>query len=228
MFLDQAETILPGIVAVVRRTAVDHDGQLGGAGQFHLPQKDSLLHIARRVVIEVVQPDFAPGNYFGMPCQSLQLLKVGIGGKLSFVRMNANRGVEKIVLFCELDAAIERPRPIAVANRDDMLDPSFPRASNHLLAVRLELLSLEMSVRINEHNGEAKTVWDEIYVGTGLRPVQPSEARFISAASPRARLRENCTTPAGRLPQKPPQSCRSTPVAELCDEQGLPRRRLYV
>ena len=65
--------------------------------------------------------------------------------------MNANRSVKKLVLLRESNAAIERPRPISIADRDDVVDTGFSRARNHLLAIRLELLAFEMCVRINEH-----------------------------------------------------------------------------
>ena len=130
---------------------MNDDRQVCGACQLHLPHKDLLLHIARRVGVEIIQSDFAPGNYFGMPCQSLQFLEIAIGGQLGLVRMNANRSVKKLVLLRESNAAIERPRPISIADRDDGVDTGFSRARNHLLAIRLELLAFEMCVRINEH-----------------------------------------------------------------------------
>src|SRR5207302_1374664 len=113
--------------------------------------KDLLLHIARRVGVEIIQSDFAPGNYFGMPCQSLQFLEIAIGGQLGLVRMNANRSVKKLVLLRESNAAIERPRPISIADRDDFVVTGLSRSRNLQISISLELLALEISVKINKH-----------------------------------------------------------------------------
>ena len=50
---------------------MNHDGELGGCGQFHLAKEDFFLRVARRVIVIVVKPDLAPGNHFGMPRQPL-------------------------------------------------------------------------------------------------------------------------------------------------------------
>ncbi len=73
---------------------MDHDRQPGRTRQLHLPEEYLLLQLARRVIVEVVRADFAPGNDLGALCQLLQFLKVGIGGELGFVGMNADGGVE--------------------------------------------------------------------------------------------------------------------------------------
>jgi len=39
-------------------------------------QEDALLHIARRVIIKVVEPDFAPGNDLRLAHQPLQFVEV--------------------------------------------------------------------------------------------------------------------------------------------------------
>ena len=55
-----AEAIGPGIAAM------DDDGQFRGACERHLVAEDLLLHFARRVIVEIVEADFAPGDYFRM------------------------------------------------------------------------------------------------------------------------------------------------------------------
>ena len=74
--LDHLQAVIPGVVAIVRRATVNHDGQLCAGSQFHLAREDFFLGVARRVIVVIIQPDFAPGNHLRMPCQSLHL---GIG-----------------------------------------------------------------------------------------------------------------------------------------------------
>src|SRR5258708_24759816 len=62
VLLDQVETILPGVVAAFRGSAMDYDGQLGDTRQFHLLHENSLLNFARRMVVVVVESDFTPAN----------------------------------------------------------------------------------------------------------------------------------------------------------------------
>ena len=45
-----------------------------------------------------------------------------------------------------------RSRTVAVADGDDGLHAGFARPRDHLLAVRVELLAIEMRVRIYEHS----------------------------------------------------------------------------
>ena len=73
---------------------MNHDRQLGRARQLHLPEEDLLLQLARRVIVEVIEPDFTPGDDLGPLRQLLELLKVGICGQLGFMRMNADGRVE--------------------------------------------------------------------------------------------------------------------------------------
>ena len=54
---------------------MNHDRQLGRPCQFHLPQEDLLLQLARRMIVKVIEPDFAPGYDPGSFSQLLQFLK---------------------------------------------------------------------------------------------------------------------------------------------------------
>ncbi len=77
--------------------------------------------------------------------------RICIGCQLGFVGMNPDRGVDEFVLFGQLDAAIQSPRPVTVANRDDGLYSCCSCPRDHLLAIGLELLAIEMSVGIDEN-----------------------------------------------------------------------------
>jgi len=131
---------------------VNHDGQLRGARQFHLPDEDGLLGFSRGMIIKIVEPDFAPGDDFRFSRQLLQFSKSRFTRQFGFVCMNPNRGVHELVLRRQLDATVESARPVAVSDGNDCFDSGFPRAGNYLLAVCVELLAIEMGVRIDEHH----------------------------------------------------------------------------
>src|SRR5215831_14695537 len=116
MLAQHLNGVVPGILAVVGRAAVNNDGQPRGPRLLHLPAKDLLLYVPWRVVIEVIESDLAPGNDLGMTGQLLHLRVIGLAGKLGFVRMNAQAGKDPVALRGNLDGAIERSRPGAAAN----------------------------------------------------------------------------------------------------------------
>ena len=51
----------------------------------------------------------------------------------------------------QLNPSIERGRAIAIADGDHGSHSGLPRARDHLLAIGVELLAIEMCVRIYEH-----------------------------------------------------------------------------
>ncbi len=59
-FVDDLQAIGPGVAAV------DDDGELGRAGLVELAPEDLLLHLARRVVVVIVEANLAPGDYARM------------------------------------------------------------------------------------------------------------------------------------------------------------------
>ena len=50
--------------------------------QFHLLPKHFLLHFARRVVVVIVDPYLAPGNYFAMLREPSQRVQMRLGDRL--------------------------------------------------------------------------------------------------------------------------------------------------
>ncbi len=99
----------------------------------------------------VVQADLAPRDHLGMPRQLLHGLVSGIVREPRFVRMDPDGRVHERMLFRELNAGIERGRAVAIADGDHGPHSGLARASDHLLAIRVELLAIEMCVRIYEH-----------------------------------------------------------------------------
>src|SRR5258708_38229328 len=117
---------------------MNDDGQFGRTRQFHLADEYALLNIPRRVVVKIVEADFSPGDDFRALRKLGHFFEVGLLGELRFVRMNSNRGVNEIMLLGELHGAVESARALSNADGQNIRDPGFPGASNHLLAIRIE------------------------------------------------------------------------------------------
>src|ERR1700730_2716733 len=81
-FFEKIEGVRPGIAAM------NDDGKLCGLGQSHLFAKDFLLDVARRMVVEVIEADFTPGDYFGVMGKFLQCGEMFGSDFLGFVRMD--------------------------------------------------------------------------------------------------------------------------------------------
>jgi hypothetical protein len=64
--------------------------------------------------------------------------------------MNSNSRINELVLFGELNSAVERPWTGTAANGDNCFDSGFAGASEHLLTVGIKLLHLEMCMGIDE------------------------------------------------------------------------------
>src|SRR5580692_5343014 len=111
------------------------------------------------MIVEIIQPDLAPGNDLWPLCQFPHLLEIGIACKLGLVRMNSNGRVNEVVLFGELDPAVERPGAGSAADRDNRFDSGFAGASEHLLTVGIKLLHLEMCMGIDEHRSLVVGHW---------------------------------------------------------------------
>ena len=112
-----------------------------------------LLHVARRVIVKVVEADFAPGDDLGIAGQSLQFVEVGWLGEFGLMRMNAYGRVNPVVLLREFDGAIQRagpgPSPLPMASMRG--DAGFLGAGEDVSAIGVEALVFEMAVRVGIH-----------------------------------------------------------------------------
>ena len=138
---------------------MDYDREFGRLRQVQLLHKYLLLHIPRRMIVEIIQSNLAPGKDFGLLCQLCHLFEIGIGSEFGFVRMNSNGRINEIVLFCEPDAAVERARASSAADGDNRLDPRFAGAGNYGLTISIELLHFEMRVGIDEDRTLVVSHW---------------------------------------------------------------------
>ena len=127
-------------------------GSFAAWRQLHLPDEDLLLHVARRVIVVVVEPDLSPGNDLGSLAPSRAIRsKACLISQLRFMRMDPDRRVDELVLFRQLNPAIEvdRARRHCQWRRWSRRRPLARERSP--LAVGVKALSFEMSVRVDEH-----------------------------------------------------------------------------
>jgi hypothetical protein len=128
-------------------------GSFAASCHLHLLNEDALLHIARRVIVEVVEADLAPGDHVGIAGKALEFVEVRWRGECSFVRMNADRRVDARVFIGEFDGAVERARAgtVAVADGEHRCYAGCLGSSEDISAVGIKALVLEMAVGVGEH-----------------------------------------------------------------------------
>src|ERR1700685_355082 len=123
------------------------------------------------MVVEIIQSNLTPGYDLGSFRQLRHLFEITLASELCFVGMNADRRVNESVFFGESDGAVERPRASSTADSQNCVDPTFTCACDHLLAVSIELLRLEMCVGIDEHGFRLMASGSpNLCVRTGLGP----------------------------------------------------------
>src|SRR5882762_11269505 len=151
MFADHREAIVPGVFSVIRGPAVNDDGQLGWASEFHLPNEDRFLHIARRVIVKVVEPDFAPGDRLGVPREGSQFVEIGMLGELRLVGMDADGGVDAFLVVRNLDGAIQRAGTSSAANEEHGVDSRVASARENLAAIFRKAFPVEVGMGVYKH-----------------------------------------------------------------------------
>src|SRR5713101_10182372 len=101
MFFKHVQAIGPGVAAM------NDDGLLRPARQTHLVPENTRLRFARRMIVVIVESDFAPSNDLRMlsqPCQFFQVLRCDF---LRLVGMNADGGVNPVMLLGKGQRGIE-------------------------------------------------------------------------------------------------------------------------
>jgi len=84
-------------------------------------------------------------------CQLRHPIESCCVSQLRLMRMNADGRVNELIPLREQNPTIEIHGPVAVPDRDNRLNPSFASVSDDRLAIGVVAMSLEMSVRIDEH-----------------------------------------------------------------------------
>ena len=174
-----AQTVVPGVLAVVGRAAVDDDRQLGCTRQFHLFEKDCFLDVAWRVIVEVVETDFAPRDDLRM---ARPLLEAGVSGvvrQIRLMRMNADAGPDFRILclssifLSQLYSAIGCVRSLAVPNCQISFDPDLlRRESRHLSRSRIVAFAPQ------DERGESTEHGSVVRVSRPVRPERTSIGYF--------------------------------------------------
>ena len=111
---------------------MDNDRQPGGCGQFHLAAENFFLHIARRVIVKIIQADLTPRDQLGMFCQPRHLFVIGFCGYAGFMRMQACAREDPVMLLGDLQRAVISSRAGAAANGKNPLQAGFTCTREHL------------------------------------------------------------------------------------------------
>ena len=114
VLIENRETIVPGVAAV------DDDRQLRRARLRELPAKNLLLHVARRMIVVIVEAHLAPADHRGLPRQLVELREMFLGDFIRVVRMDADGGVDPVVLLGKWNRGVEAlvgPVPLPMASR---------------------------------------------------------------------------------------------------------------
>ena len=144
MFFNHIQAIGP------RVAAMNDDGLFCTPRQNHLILENTRLHFARGMIVKIVESDFAPGYDFRMLSQSCQFFQMLRCDFLRFVRVNANRGVNPLMLFGKGQRGIELFGPWAGADREERAHSSSAGAFEHGIAVLRELWEIDVRMRINQ------------------------------------------------------------------------------
>src|ERR1700746_2944688 len=143
--------------------------------------------------------------------------------------MNSNLRKREGILPPQPNPRIELRRTIAIADGDHRHNSGLACACDHLLAVGVELLTIEMGVRVDEHRKAGfgrQGKW--IHVGQPPRLSGERSSRFFTlAVRLTEHLPENWPGPACRLQETQRQSCRSTPGRASSAGRDLPLSRLF-
>ena len=86
-----------------------------------------------------------------MLCQPRHLFVVGFGGHAGFMRMQAGAREDPVMLFSDLERTVIRARAGSAADRQNALQSCFARACEHLGAVGIEFVALNVGVGIDVH-----------------------------------------------------------------------------
>src|ERR1041385_8153833 len=67
------------------------------------------------------------------------------------MRMQSSAGEDPVMLLGNLQRAIICPRPGAAADGQNALQSGFTRACEHICAIRIEFVAVNVGVRVNVH-----------------------------------------------------------------------------
>ena len=141
----------PGIAAMPGVATVDDDGQIELARELQLTDQDLPLHVARRMVVVIIESDFANRHQLRMRRELSELVEMAVPRLRGLVRVNARRGVNPLVSLGNphgLAQAVGSPGP---ADGQQILQPGATRALDHGVAVRVKVGIVEVAVGVDVH-----------------------------------------------------------------------------
>ena len=125
---------------------MNDDRQLRVARLPELPPEDALLHVARRVIVVVVEAHFAPPDHPRMPRQLIELRKRLLGDVVRVVRMNADGRVNPVMLLGKRNRCIEPVDSSTAADGKQRPHARRARALEHRLAIFVKLRKFQVRV----------------------------------------------------------------------------------
>ena len=151
------------------------------------------------MVVVIIEAHFAPGDHARVPGELVELREMLFGGGFRVVRMNADRGVDPIVLLGERNRGIDPLRRAgAAADGQQRCDARRARAVEHRLAVFVELRDFQVRVRIDNFHGNlvnfvAQKLW-RLESRPVFRKLDPARHQLRDPASiaRRSAIRRRC------------------------------------
>ena len=144
MRFDDCGEILP------RFAAVDNDGELDFTRDLKLANQNLFLGFPRRMVLVIVEPQFAHCDQLGVLRHNAQVLKMALFGPFRFMGMNANRREDPIVLLRDWHCRSQIVWAATSAHRQEILHPRRAGALDHCVAIGVKLGIVQMSVGVEQ------------------------------------------------------------------------------
>ena len=143
VLLDNFQTIRP------RVAAVNDDGEFGGTGLLKLAAEDALLQVRSNVIVVIIETHFAPGNDSRIRGERIERGVGFVGDVVHIVRMDADGGVDPIVLLGKWNCGIKAVDARAAANGEEALDARPASPEEHGVAVFVKLRKFQVRMRID-------------------------------------------------------------------------------
>ena len=123
---------------------MDDDGPLCGARLLELPAKHSGLHVPRRMIVVIVESDFAPRDHARMPSQPVEFRVMRVGRVPRLVRMDPHGSIDPIILLGIRNRGPELFEFRSVADGQQGSNARCLRALEHRIAVGIEVGNIHM------------------------------------------------------------------------------------
>ena len=134
---------------LVSLAVVDQDRQVVLRGELELPVENRALHVRRRQVPVVVEPDLADRSSRGLRGEAFEVRPARFVERCGVVRMDPDRRIDQVrVASRQLQRRLGRRE--VPARDEDALDPGGARPFEDRVEVVVEAGVLEVSVRVDD------------------------------------------------------------------------------